>query len=42
MEIERPDDETLDLWMYNTSSAGEETLTLEVNDHRMRAEAGGP
>ncbi|MET3493484.1 DUF1579 domain-containing protein [Variovorax boronicumulans] len=38
--IEQPDDDTLNLRMYNISPAGEEALAVEVNYRRMPAEAG--
>ena len=38
--IEQPDDDTLDLRMYNITPAGEEALAVEVNYRRMPAEAG--
>jgi Protein of unknown function (DUF1579) len=40
-EIEQPDDDTLDLRMYNITPAGEEALAVEVNYRRVSAVRGG-
>lgn len=38
--IEQPDDDTLDLRMYNITPAGDEALAVEVNYRRVPPEAG--
>ncbi|MCU7373770.1 DUF1579 domain-containing protein [Paucibacter sp. O1-1] len=39
--IEQPDDDTLDLRMYNITPEGDEALAVEVNYRRMPPEPGG-